>query len=210
MSAENDYRNKRNDAVCRRLITHLRKHGWEATLADNEPIDKLSIPKKVEVITNLDGANIWFENSDRRMHYVVFTGYNNAECDCIPDYSFSEGDKDGFMALLDAFTDKLDDQPYRMPKPRKPAKPAAVIGEVSKEDDALIAQIADRAYPLYHLDKLSTIMDLTCVHARTPLRLQALLDAPAGDFGHDITGIYLNLDRTTGTLRNLFSPRCTA
>ena len=40
------------------------------------------------------------------------------------------------------------------------------------------------------------------------LDLQKLLDAPDGDFGHDVFGIRRHINRQTGELENCFLPRC--
>lgn len=51
-------------------------------------------------------------------------------------------------------------------------------------------------------------MDLCACHANgNPLRLADLLAADDLNFTHDITGIARHMDRETGQLRDLFSPR---
>lgn len=40
------------------------------------------------------------------------------------------------------------------------------------------------------------------------LDLQKLLDAPDGDFGHDVFGIRRHINRQTGELGDCFLPRC--
>lgn len=52
------------------------------------------------------------------------------------------------------------------------------------------------------------MMDLLAVNANgTPLRLEALRDADAFNFAHDILGIRRHLNRETGALENGFTPR---
>ena len=52
------------------------------------------------------------------------------------------------------------------------------------------------------------LMDLrVCIENNGPLRLQELLDADDGNFGHDVFGIRKYLDRETGKLTECFSPR---
>lgn len=84
--------------------------------------------------------------------------------------------------------------------------------DVTDAETRVIGDIAKRACSLYpELDHMTMMMDLTLVHAgQTPLRLVDFLSAPEPDFRHDIAGIYNNLDRRTGMLKNLFSPRYSA
>ena len=80
---------------------------------------------------------------------------------------------------------------------------------VSKTESNLIDHIVKRACKHYPgLDKLEFSMDVTVTHANgNPLRLHDLLNAPDLDFCHDIFGIYIYLDRSTGKLKDCFSPR---
>lgn len=58
-------------------------------------------------------------------------------------------------------------------------------------------------------DFQSAVMDLEACHCNgMPLDLQKLLDAPDGDFGHDVFGIRRFIDRETGKLTDCFVPRC--
>jgi len=50
-------------------------------------------------------------------------------------------------------------------------------------------------------------MDIEKVHENCPLNLTKLLNADDGNFGHDIAGIYSNLNRQSGELENCFLPR---
>lgn len=53
-------------------------------------------------------------------------------------------------------------------------------------------------------------MDIRACHANgTPLRLEELLRADDGNFGHDVFGIRRYIDRTTGQLTDCFLPRFT-
>lgn len=80
----------------------------------------------------------------------------------------------------------------------------------------LIRKIVTRAISIYaaqevKLDRMSTEMDLSAVHANgNPLNFDRLLAFDDFNLMHDITGIYINLDRETGKLMNFFSPRSTA
>lgn len=53
-------------------------------------------------------------------------------------------------------------------------------------------------------------MDLSAVHAKTPLRLAELAKADDFNFAHDLGGIRANINRNTGELENCFMPRFTA
>jgi hypothetical protein len=93
-----------NRKVCGALIGSLKKHGWVATKADEENISKLSRKAQVEMIHELDGANIVFVKGNRR-HAVVFCPYN-AGIECVVDWGYTEGDPDSFGQLMDQFCDR--------------------------------------------------------------------------------------------------------
>jgi len=80
--------------------------------------------------------------------------------------------------------------------------------EVSKEDDNLIHSIAERAVDKFDFELLSIEMDILACHANgNPLLLQKLLEADEYEFTHDILGIQKHINRTTGKLEGIFSPR---
>jgi hypothetical protein len=56
-------------------------------------------------------------------------------------------------------------------------------------------------------DRLSLMMDIEYVHQSNPLRLEDLLNADFGNFAHDISGIINNINRSSQTLDNCFTPR---
>lgn len=66
-------------------------------------------------------------------------------------------------------------------------------------------QLADKHFVDY--DRQTITMDLSAVHAHTPLRLEALAEADDADFAHDIFGIRRHLNRETGELERGFHPR---
>lgn len=86
---------------------------------------------------------------------------------------------------------------------------------VSNRDARIIGEIAGRAVTELRraretdpFDRLTMAMDLTAVHANgCPLRLEALRDADRFNFAHDILGIRRHLNRDTGQIDGLFSPR---
>lgn len=88
--------------------------------------------------------------------------------------------------------------------------------ETTKEDSTLIRGIVKRAADDWgasghELDRLACSMDITACHASgCPLRLSELLEAPAYDFAHDVSGIMRHLNRKTGKLGGCFLPRFSA
>lgn len=97
---------------------------------------------------------------------------------------------------------------------KKTMTPKEVRWDVTPADQALIKLIVKRAKRANLLADVpdaeeNVTMDLEATHANgCPLDLVKLLRAPASDFGHDLLGISKYLDRTTGTLRDFFLPRC--
>ena len=86
---------------------------------------------------------------------------------------------------------------------------------MNKNDYLTIGKIADRAMAMYKsygikLDRLSLLMDIEFTNEVNPMRLDDLLAADDGNFGHDISGILLHFNRTTKVLDNGFSPRYSA
>ena len=92
--------------------------------------------------------------------------------------------------------------------------PKPITFSVSREDDALITQIARRCVrrawaKLERYEFRTVFMDVTACHANgCPLELKKLLDSPVGDFDHDLEGIRRHIDRSTGRLQDCFAPRC--
>lgn len=83
----------------------------------------------------------------------------------------------------------------------------------NERDTKRIEQIAKRAglinaWGKRGLDVLDLEMSLAACHMNgTPLDLQGLLGAKPMDFTHDIIGILQHIDRSTGEMGGLFSPR---
>lgn len=94
------------------------------------------------------------------------------------------------------------------------------IGEKTMTDKKttfiLISKIAKRALAdvfqpqRVNVQLIDICMDIENCHKVCPLRLQDLLDADAGNFGHDIAGIYQHFNRQTLELENCFTPRFAA
>ena len=83
---------------------------------------------------------------------------------------------------------------------------------MTKNDYKTIGKITTRAVALYKehgikLDRLSLLMDLEFTNEVNPMRLDELLAADDGNFGHDISGIIRHFNRVTKVLDDCFSPR---
>jgi hypothetical protein len=92
------------------------------------------------------------------------------------------------------------------------ARKERVSFRVCPADSALIDQIVQRFMKEFpdsgFTDVLGMQMDITACHANgNPLKLQQLLDADGFNFAHDVAGICNRIDRSTGHMTNLFSPR---
>lgn len=94
-------------------------------------------------------------------------------------------------------------------------------GRLTKADAERIMQIVDRTLPLImpivvlsnaqaRMFKLALFCDIAVIHLSLGLRLDELTRAENFDLIHDVMGIYQNLDRETGTLRDCFMPRFVA
>lgn len=88
----------------------------------------------------------------------------------------------------------------------------AIRKKVTERDVKLIGKVVDRILRDVRMNALRRQpldwrMDVFVVHANVGLDLQRLLDADDFDFRHDILGIYSELDRETGKLRDHFVPR---
>lgn len=85
--------------------------------------------------------------------------------------------------------------------------------DVSDEEKALIAKIAQRAQDYAHsighkLLWTDLMLDLAATHANgNPLRLREMADADNFNFVHDIFGIMKHINRETGQLMDGFRPR---
>jgi hypothetical protein len=84
--------------------------------------------------------------------------------------------------------------------------------EATKAEMMLISKIADRAkamFPKPDRPQGEWMTDIEAVHCNgCPLDLQKFINFEDFDFEHDVAGIYRHLDRETGKLKDLFSPRC--
>jgi hypothetical protein len=82
----------------------------------------------------------------------------------------------------------------------------AAAEKIARRYIALVRSIRD--IPIRDIPSpMDVVMDLSAVHAHTPLRLEELAAADDFDLVHDVGGIYRHLDRETGELGGCFLPR---
>ena len=55
---------------------------------------------------------------------------------------------------------------------------------------------------------IDVMMDIEYTHEAEPLDLDVFYNFDAGNFAHDVIGIYVNFNRDTRKLDNCFLPRC--
>lgn len=89
-----------------------------------------------------------------------------------------------------------------------------IFAELTPSEWELLDKIAGRAEALagesgIDLDRMLLEMDLTSVHAHTPLDLAALAEADSFNLSHDVFGIMRHINRETGELSGHFLPRFT-
>lgn len=84
-------------------LLHVEAGGWKVvSLDDGDGREFVDSPKTaMELLFNLDDAYVFVQNSTGKEHWIRFVFGNGVDCVC--DYSFSSGDKDGFAALMEAF-----------------------------------------------------------------------------------------------------------
>lgn len=85
----------------------------------------------------------------------------------------------------------------------------AKFTESETEAVNLIMERAEHWLPEPDFDRLTIRMDISAVHAHTPLDLEEWSKADDENFVHDLGGIRRHLDRDTGKLTDCFVPRFT-
>lgn len=95
--------------------------------------------------------------------------------------------------------------------------PSTMQGEpsysCSKNDWAISHRIMDRIMAIataggFEINRQALHQDLMTAHCNaTPLRMWQLFASETGDFTHDVLGIALHIERTTGRMLNGFTPR---
>lgn len=97
--------------------------------------------------------------------------------------------------------------------PRTPINLQPEVSFDTKLGDMLIIRRITRRWQELSKDKRDEQdinMDVTAVHCNgNPLKLRELLAADDFNFAHDLGGIAMHLDRTTGKLLHHFVPRFT-
>lgn len=94
------------------LCAHMRAAGWDVVnVWDGEETHAAHTAlEAMEVVFNLDESMLRFRKitpSGTHVHAVYLVTGNG--CDIISDWHFTEGDEDGFSALMDRFLDKYRD-----------------------------------------------------------------------------------------------------
>lgn len=86
------------------LLTHLEAGGWTVfELDDSDEVAQITDSKQaMELIFNLDQADISVGNADRSCTHMIRLILGNG-VDMISDYTYGEGDIDGFDALMSDF-----------------------------------------------------------------------------------------------------------
>lgn len=81
------------------------------------------------------------------------------------------------------------------------------IGRIAARAAALARRAGTHSTVQVRGVETDTVIALTLLQPKHPLRLDALLSAPDFDFAHDVFGILRHIDRATGELGNCFVPR---
>lgn len=97
-----------NGRLERRIVWNLLKHledgGWTVfEVDDTDEVTQVTGSKHaMELIFDLDQADISVGNADRSRTHLIRLIMGNG-IDIISDYTYSEGDRDGFEALMQDF-----------------------------------------------------------------------------------------------------------
>lgn len=91
------------------LLSTLEKSGFSAiAIDDREEITKVStIKDAMELVFNLDESIVVLKKN-KVTHRIGLIMGNNEVCDMIFDWTYSDGDPDGFNSLMEEFTDSLE------------------------------------------------------------------------------------------------------
>lgn len=98
--------------VMRHFIRYLKKNGWECykVYDGGENVMVSSEQAAMDAICAVDEAYAYFRK-DKKSHYIYFVR-GNAPWEVVSDWSYAEGDPDGFNKLMDAellpYTDKIE------------------------------------------------------------------------------------------------------
>lgn len=91
------------------LIHFLNEKGFKLThVNDGEDDVPFSDAKEaMELVYNLDTAVLYFQMDGHGYHHVLIVNGNGG--DCISDYTFGQGDQDGFDAAMEEYFDIVND-----------------------------------------------------------------------------------------------------
>lgn len=87
------------------LLTHIQKAGFTIEgIHDGEEFTRTAtIKESMEIIFNLDEAHIIVTSKANRRHRIFIVLGNDDPEDIVCDWSFTDGDPDGFNAALENF-----------------------------------------------------------------------------------------------------------
>jgi hypothetical protein len=102
-------------AIVRALVAYLEENGWTPDVATyGEGNERVRDMKEVlDFVFAVDESAVAFRKIARgTSHDVVFV-CGNGDC-LISDWRYSDGDADGFGALMDKFTAAIEDAPLEL------------------------------------------------------------------------------------------------
>jgi hypothetical protein len=93
---------RRERRIVANLIAHMEREGWKVQgVHDGDGIDKTPDMKSaMELIFDLDQAGLYFEKGESEHRVVLILGN---DMDIISDWTYSNGDADGFNAAMEKF-----------------------------------------------------------------------------------------------------------
>jgi hypothetical protein len=109
-SGENLARLRLERRIVAALLAHLSRKGWDCVMAYDGEEEYTFSPSEgnlrkaaMEIVFNLDDCFLHFapDGKKKPRHWVRVVLGNGI--DCISDWSYTEGDADGFNAAMDAF-----------------------------------------------------------------------------------------------------------
>jgi hypothetical protein len=111
--------NKIERAIITALIPFMQGAGFKLVCVfDGEELVKVKTAEEaIDAAFAVDESRIMFKANDGETHGVLLI-LGNGE-DVISDWSYSEGDPDGFDKHMDSFTAMIEDSRYQMLPPAK-------------------------------------------------------------------------------------------
>lgn len=98
---------RREQRIVANLIHHLEQAGFKVMSVDDGEEDNCvsNMKEAMELIFNLDEARLWVKKEGTEQHVIMLIMGNDLDIIC--DYSYAEGDTDGFDALMNDFDTEL-------------------------------------------------------------------------------------------------------